>query len=242
MIALRQALDLPAADDGTPVLVLDRVAHRFSGRWVLRGCSLLLEAGEAVALLGDNGAGKTTLLRVAATLLRPTGGDGRVLGSGLRSDPGGVRRYVGLLGHAPALYEDLTAAENLAFACRMRGGRADPEAIRRALDEVGLADHADARVRAFSSGMRRRVALARVAMGRPRLLLLDEPYASFDEGGIALVNGLIRSVCAEGGAALVATHDLPRALAVVDRSLRIAEGRVVPVDAPAVRAREVACL
>jgi heme exporter protein A len=217
-----------------PVLQLSRVAHRFGPRWVLRGCSLTVEAGEAVALLGGNGAGKTTLLKVAATLLRPSRGSGRVLGCDLLTDPDGARGSIGMMGFSPGLYEDLTADENLRFACRMRGEIPDDLKIHAVLEEVGLGEHARLRVRGFSSGMRRRVALARVLLHTPRLLLLDEPYAALDDEGADRINDVIRRIVAAGGAVVAATHDLPRARGVVDRVVRIEGGllhEIAPADA-----------
>jgi heme ABC exporter ATP-binding subunit CcmA/heme exporter protein CcmB len=228
----------PAA---TPALQLERVAQRFGKSWVLRGCSLAVAPGEAVALLGSNGAGKTTLLRIAATLLSPTRGGGRVLGRDLRREAAAVREEVGLLGSSAALYEDLTAAENLRFACRMRGAPADEARIAHVLEEVGLAGRADVRVREFSSGMRRRVGLARLLLHPPRLLLLDEPYASFDADGIERVNALVARVKEAGGAVLIATHDLPRAVPVVERVLRLEDGVLLDVPhEPAPASRQTA--
>jgi heme exporter protein A len=215
---------------GEPVLELEKIAHRFGPLWVLRGCSLTVQPGEAVALLGGNGAGKTTLLKVAATLLRPSRGGGRVLGCDLLTDPGGARGGIGMMGFSPGLYEDLTADENLRFACRMRGDLPDDRRIREVLDEVGLTAHAHKRVRGFSSGMRRRVALARVLLHIPGLLLLDEPYAALDDEGAQRVNDVIRRVVAAGGAVVAATHDLPRAKGVVDRVVRIDEGLLFEIE------------
>jgi heme exporter protein A len=232
------------ATDGTaptPALRLDGIAHRFAGRWVLRGCSLTLARGEALALLGGNGAGKTTLLRIVATLLRPTRGAGQVLGHELVRDAAEVRGRIGMMGFAPALYEDLSAAENLRFACSMRGDRPDPHRIARVLDEVGLAPHADTRVRGFSSGMRRRVALARVLLHLPELLLLDEPYAALDDEGAGLINDVVRRVIGSGGAVIAATHDLPRAAEVMDRVVRIESGLLRELE-PAAAIAESAAL
>jgi heme exporter protein A len=222
VIALRERGT--SGTDDTVALELSGIAHRFAGRWVLRGCSLSLARGEALALLGGNGAGKTTLLRIIATLLRPTRGSARVLGLDLASDGGAVRERIGMMGFAPALYEDLSATENLLFTCRMRGVRPDAGRIARVLDEVGLAGHADTRVRGFSSGMRRRVAVARLLLHTPELLLLDEPYAALDDDGAGLVNDIIRQVIGRGGAVIAATHDLPRAAEVMDRVVRIEAG------------------
>lgn len=228
----------PAAErlspDGAsvPAVEVSALARRFGGRWALRGVSLRVEPGEVVALLGHNGSGKTTLLRLIATSLRPTRGEGRVFGYDLVQESAAVREAVGVLGHSPALYGDLTATENLRFAQRMYGLPADPAPIRDALATVGLEREADSRVRGFSAGMQRRLALARLVLRRPRLALFDEPYASFDADGIALVNRLLADLKAAGGAALVATHDLARARPVADRVIALAAGRIVEASAP----------
>ncbi|MEX2528673.1 MAG: heme ABC exporter ATP-binding protein CcmA [Gemmatimonadota bacterium] len=215
----------------TQVLELHGVAHRFGRQWVLRGVDLSVAAGEVVALAGGNGAGKTTLLKVAASLLPPMRGSVRVCGIDFHGDrASAVRERVGYLGHSPALYEDLTARENLAFALRMHGLPAgDPDLVRR-LDEVGLAPHADVRVRRFSSGMRRRLALARTLLGGPALLLMDEPYASLDSHGVELVNQMVTRVVEEGGGVLMATHDFQAGGRVTHRIMRLDGGRVAPLD------------
>lgn len=176
--------------------------------------------------MGRNGSGKTTLLRVVATLLRPTRGTGRVLGWDLTRDGAQVREFVGLLGHHAGLYEDLTAFENLRFSVRMAGLPADHRILEQALERVGLRHERDERVRGFSAGMRRRLALARLLLRRPALLLLDEPYAAFDASGVELVNDFAREVAAAGGAVIVVTHDLVRARTAVERVLRIEDGRI----------------
>ena len=209
---------------------LQGIARRFGQRWALRGVSLRAEPGDSLMLLGANGSGKTTLLRILATAIRPTRGQGSIFGHDLSSAAGSIRPLVAYLGHDPGLYGDLTARENLRFAERMR--RAD-EAHRRearigaALDRAGLGAHADERTRGFSAGMKRRLALARVLLAEPRLLLLDEPYASFDADGIALVNEAVTATRDAGGCAVVATHDPDRAVGVATRSLRMVDGRLL---------------
>jgi heme exporter protein A len=210
-----------------PPLELQGIAHRFGKRWVLRGVDLLLDPGEVVAISGANGAGKTTLLRIAATLLRPLRGTGRVGGADLRRGAPAIRGKVGLLGHSPALYEDLTPAENLRFSLLMHGMEAEPRRIRSLLERVGLGDHADTPVRKFSAGMRRRVAVARILASLPELLLMDEPYASLDPEGVALVNATVGKVVAEGGGVLLATHDVHSGAGVVGRALMLEDGVLV---------------
>lgn len=210
-----------------PALELEHVARRFGRRWALRGVSCRVAAGQIVALAGHNGSGKTTLLRVISTALRASKGAGRVYGYDLDRDADRVRALVGSLSHAPGTYGDLTARENLVFSQRMAGLRPDHEAVTRTLETVGLSRVSNDRARTFSSGMTRRLALARLLLNPPRLLLLDEPYASFDVAGIALVNEFVLKTAREGGAVIVATHDLDRASAVMERVVELANGQVV---------------
>ena len=221
-------------------IIVNGAAKRFGRRWALKGADLQVQLGTAVALMGHNGSGKTTLLRIVATSLRPTRGSGSVLGYDLLKEADAIREHVGVLYHAPGVYADLTARENLEFARRMWGGKSEL-GVAAALDRVGLSDAAGERARGFSSGMTRRLSLARLLMRPARLLLLDEPYASFDADGIELVNGIIRDTAARNGIVLVATHDPDRSAAVVDDVITLQQGRVVrPTHAePKLRAEAV---
>jgi heme exporter protein A len=206
---------------------LTGVAQRLGHRWALRGVTLRVATGEVLAVVGPNGSGKTTLLRVIATSLTPTRGSGRVFGRDLVDEADAVRECTGMLGHATGLYDDLSAAENLRFAQRMYGEPTSAAAIDAALEAVDMRTHASERVRGLSSGMRRRIALARLMLRRPRLLLLDEPYNTFDAAGVAVVDALIRETARAGGAVLVVTHDLPRTAGTgFDRVLALNAGRV----------------
>jgi heme exporter protein A len=209
-----------------PAVELRGITRRFGRRWVLRGADVTVAPGDVVALIGRNGSGKTTLLRVIATALRPNHGSGEVFGDELVGTPERVREHVGLLGHSPGIYDDLTALENLLFSQRMAGDRPDAGAALAALDRVGLGMEAEEPARGFSSGMRRRLALARLVMRPPRLLLLDEPFASFDTDGIERLYQFIRERSESGGAVILATHDLPRARAVLTRVIEVMDGRL----------------
>jgi len=221
---MRNAEERPSA---TPAVSLHEIARRFGQRWALRRIELELAPGEIVGIVGHNGSGKSTLLRIVATALAPTRGEGRVFGFDLRRGAQDVREVSALLGPTPGLYDDLSARENLLFAARMRG-LADPRpAVDEALGQVGLQPVADERVRGFSSGMQRRVALARIMLQRPRLLLLDEPYNSFDVEGVALVNRLLSDVTDAGGAAIVVAHDLARGDRLVHRIEEMRAGTLI---------------
>lgn len=204
------------------------LGKRFGARWVLRGVTLDVSRGEAVGLLGPNGSGKSTVLRVVGTLLRPNAGTAMVNGLDVVRDASEVRSQVGYLAHTPGLYDDLTARENLLFAADMLGSPAT--SVEATLERVGLAHVAGHRVRGFSAGMQRRLALARLILRSPRVLLLDEPYSNLDAAGVELMNSVIAGIMRSGGAALVALHELAPARAILDRTRTLAEGRIETAD------------
>jgi heme exporter protein A len=210
-------------------LKLQGLARRFGARWALRGITLHVQPGEVVGIMGHNGSGKSTLLRVVSTALRPSAGEGWVFGHHLLREAVAVRRHIGFLAHAAGLYEDLTADENLIFAARMLG--VDESGIAPVLDRVGLTGVRHERVRGYSAGMQRRLALARLVLGVPRLLLLDEPYNNFDTQGIELVNHVIREARNRGGSALVVLHDRRQGEHVLDRVIELGRGVIVDPQA-----------
>ncbi len=226
-----------AAEPSGPALRLRGVAKRFGGTWALRGVDLEVARGELVALTGPNGAGKTTLLQIVATLAAPTRGDVAVLGLRPDHDPDGVRRRIGYLPAGGYLYDELTARENLRFASLMSGIRGGSEAAEAALDRVGLADAVDLRVRGFSSGMRKRLALARLLLRPAGLTLLDEPYASLDGEGVELVDDLVGELLGGGAAVVMASHRWGRSLEVADRVVALRRGKLAWVGGPDAYAR-----
>jgi heme exporter protein A len=183
-------------------------------------------AGQVLTVLGHNGSGKTTLVRLLATLARPTAGRGRIAGHDLVDERDAVRRVVAVVGHSTHLYDDLTPGENLAFAEALAGRRPDQARIDAALGRVGIDGQAGARVRALSSGLRRRVALARAMLAEPRVLLLDEAFAGLDQDSTKRLEDYLLAFKASGGAAVVVTHSLGRALAIADRVAVLAGGRI----------------
>lgn len=202
------------------------LGKRFGHTWALRDVDLEIEPGELLALTGPNGAGKSTLLRVLATLLTPTSGEVRVFGARVRGEAPAVRDRTSFLAPEGFLYGDLTAMENLRFAARMSGLEEWREPAARVLARVGLERFADLRVRGFSSGMHRRLSLARLLLKAGDLVLLDEPYASLDGEGIELVDRLVEEMKGQGRTVLLASHQWGRALPLSDRVVCLEGGRI----------------
>ena len=199
-------------------LVADRLSMRFGRRRLFDGLSVEVRAGEPLAVVGANGSGKSTLLLVLAGLVAPTGGAVRLEVGGAPVRPEDVPRTVGFVSPMLNLYDALTARENLAF---LASARRLPEAdatVEAALVRVGLAERAGDRVAAFSTGMRQRLRFATALLHRPPVLLLDEPGATLDSAGRALVESVIASPEA---VVVVATND-PAEAALCRRRIELA--------------------
>ena len=211
---------------GEPVLQLEGLARHYGEREALSDVSLSLSAGQTLVVFGPNGAGKTTLLRVLATLLRPHAGDVRVLGSSLPDDAWAVRGRVGLLGHEPLLYRELTARENLRFHARLHGVGADR--VEELLATVALSERADEPLKTLSRGMVQRAAVARATLHDPELLLLDEPRANLDPAASELVEPLIGAGSGPSGlrTRVISSHDPAGGLREADIVLGLRDGRV----------------
>jgi heme ABC exporter ATP-binding subunit CcmA len=182
--------------------------------------------GEVVLVEGPNGAGKTSLLRVCAGLVPLASGTVRVLGGDPADVRTGVRRRIGLLGHASHLYDDLTVAENLRFAVRAAGAPVD--GIGPACERVGLVGRL-LRTPAgkLSAGQRRRVALAALVARRPELWLLDEPHAGLDASARGVLGVLVAEAAAAGSTVVVASHEPELVAPLATRAVTVAGGRVV---------------
>jgi heme ABC exporter ATP-binding subunit CcmA len=214
-----------------PVIHL-RSAVALVGRFpVLAGVDFDVARGEIVLLQGANGAGKTSLLRACAGLLRVVSGEAMVLGENLVADPRAVRRRIGLLGHATALYDDLSAADNVRFAVRAAGRPV--RAAGAALDRLGLTGRLAATpVGALSAGQRRRAALATLLARDPELWLLDEPHAGLDAEHRDLLDSLVRDAVSRGATVAIASHEQERSRSLAGRTVALAGGVVLNAGAP----------
>ncbi|HET8761268.1 MAG TPA: heme ABC exporter ATP-binding protein CcmA [Nitrospiria bacterium] len=185
---------------------------------VFERVSFELLPGECLALFGPNGAGKTTLIRVLATLSRPSAGRFEIDGKDGVRDKDAVRTSLLLLAHGSHLYDELDGAENLRFSLALRGLTLRDRDIKSALDRVGIGAFSDLKTRYYSAGMKKRLTIAKSMLVRPKVLLLDEPYTSLDEAGIALVNEHLRALTRDGAAVLMSTHDRARSADVAHRA------------------------
>jgi heme exporter protein A len=202
-------------------LQVEGLARHYGEREALTDVSVSLEAGQTLVVFGPNGAGKSTLLRVLATLLRPHAGSVSVLGSRLPEEAWAVRGRVGLLGHEPLLYRELTARENLLFHARLHG--VGEERVDELLEAVAMADRAGEPLRTLSRGMVQRVAVARAVLHEPDLLLLDEPHANLDPAAVELVRPLIGA--STGRTRVICSHDPSGGLSEADLVLGLRAGR-----------------
>ncbi|HWD63990.1 MAG TPA: ABC transporter ATP-binding protein [Solirubrobacteraceae bacterium] len=214
--------------DSHAAIELRGLTRHFGERTALREVSVEVPAGATLAVLGRNGAGKSTLLRILATLLRPHAGVAALFGEELPRRGWAVRGRIGLLGHDPLLYRDLTARENLRYHARLHA--VEPERVEEVLAAVGMARRGEDPVRSLSRGMVQRVAVARAILHRPALLLLDEPRANLDPGASALIEPLIGR--ASGLTRVITSHDPRSALAEADLVLALRDGAVEYVGPP----------
>jgi heme exporter protein A len=204
-----------------PALQIEGLARHYGEREALSGVSLSLDAGKTLVVFGPNGAGKTTLLRVLATLLRPHAGEVGVLGRSLPVQAWAVRGRIGLLGHEPLLYRELSARENLRFHARLHG--VGEQRVEDLLGAVKMHDRAKEPLRTLSRGMVQRVAIARAVLHDPELLLLDEPRANLDPAASELVEPLIGAT--SGRTRVISSHDPSGGLREADLVLGLRDGR-----------------
>jgi ABC-2 type transport system ATP-binding protein len=200
----------------------------------LDGLTLSAPTGGVLAVLGPNGAGKTTFVRTMATLTRPDGGTLRVAGVDARRDPKRVRALIGLAGQSAAVEEAMTGRENLEIVARLFGQSA-PDARRNAtetLERLGLTEAADRLVRGWSGGMRRRLDLGASLVGRPQVLLLDEPTTGLDPASRIALWEAVRDLVDTGTDVVLTTQYLEEADRLADRIVIIDHGRVIAAGTP----------
>jgi len=211
-----------------PIVEVRDLHHAYGDKRVLRGLDLTLYAGEIYALLGGNGAGKSTFLSALLGFVVPTSGTCKVQGHDTARASEKARSLLAYVPESVALYEHLSARENLDYFLALAGADGDQaQVIDPALEAVGLVREAwDRRVAGFSKGMRQKVAIALALARHVPILLLDEPTSGLDPLATAEFNRLLETARARGVTTLMVTHDLLSAAQVADRIGFLAHGRL----------------
>ena len=213
-----------------PAIVIAGLVKRYDGRAVVDGLDLTVARGEILAMLGPNGAGKTTTVEIIEGYRRPDEGTVEVLGLDPRADRAALRARVGVMLQRADLYNQVRVLEAVRLFAAFYAAPLSPGMI---LDQVGLADRADDRYRTLSGGERQRLNLALALVGRPELIILDEPTAAMDVAARRSTWDLLRALRAQGATVVLTTHLIEEAEALADRVAIIDGGRLLACGSPA---------
>jgi ABC-2 type transport system ATP-binding protein len=202
-----------------PILEVKGLVKKYGDFTAVKGISFDIQEGEIFSLLGPNGAGKTTTISVLSTLYAPTAGDASIGGHSVTKEPMAVRNIIGVIPQDLALYEDLTARENLSFWGQMYGlsGKALNTRIDEVLEQIGLADKAKQRVKTYSGGMKRRVNIGVGLLHKPRLLFMDEPTVGIGPQSRRAILDSVKDLNKQGMTVLYTTHYMEEAAELSDR-------------------------
>ncbi|WP_282780750.1 MULTISPECIES: ABC transporter ATP-binding protein [unclassified Nocardia] len=209
------------------IAVTERLTKRYGPHTAVDAVDMSVRRGEIYGFLGPNGAGKTTTLRMLVGLIRPTDGVATVLGRA-PGDPAALCR-MGVLIEGPGFYPYLSGRDNLRVLARYRGvgGSAGSGGVAEVLDRVGLTDRGDDRFRTYSLGMKQRLGVAAALLGRPDLLILDEPTNGLDPAGMAEMRELITGLAADGHTVVLSSHLLSEVQEICDRVGVISRGKLL---------------
>jgi len=223
------------------ILEVKDLVKKYGDFTAVNGISFDIKEGEIFSLLGPNGAGKTTTISVLSTLFTPTSGDAIVCGHSVKKDPMAVRNAIGVVPQDLALYEDLTARENLSFWGQMYGlsGRELNTRINEVLDQIGLADKAKLRIKTYSGGMKRRVNIGVGLLHKPRVLFMDEPTVGIDPQSRRAILDSVKELNRNGMTVLYTTHYMEEAQELSDRVGIIDHGELIALGTQAELTRQV---
>ena len=215
-------------------LVAQDLHKSFNEHKAVNGVSFTIYKGEIFGLLGPNGAGKTTTIRMLSTVLEPDRGDVTVGGYSIRDKADAIRNLIGVCPQELALYQDLSALDNMVFFGRMAGldGKEAKTQATAHLKLMGLTDRAKGRVSKFSGGMKRRINLAIALMGNPELLFLDEPTVGIDPQSRNNIYETIEGLRDNGMTILYTTHYMEEADRLCNRIAIIDGGQIIAMDTP----------
>jgi ABC-2 type transport system ATP-binding protein len=213
------------------ILEVQNLAKNYGDFQAVKGVSFNIEEGEIFSLLGPNGAGKTTTISMLSTLYTPTSGDATIAGHSITKSPMDVRNAIGVVPQDLALYEDLTAKENLIFWGQMYGlgGKSLASRVDEVLEQIGLTDKAKDRVKTYSGGMKRRVNIGVGLLHKPRLLFMDEPTVGIDPQSRRAILDTVKDLNKKGMTVLYTTHYMEEAEELSNRVGIIDHGDLIAI-------------
>ncbi len=211
------------------ILEVKNLVKNYGDFQAVKGISFDIQEGEIFSLLGPNGAGKTTTISMLSTLYEPTSGDATVAGHSVTHEPMAVRNAIGVVPQEIALYEDLTARENLVFWGQMYGlgGKSLNARVDEVLEQIGLTDKAKNRVKTYSGGMKRRVNIGVGLLHKPRLLFMDEPTVGIDPQSRRSILDTVKDLNRNGMTVLYTTHYMEEAQELSNRVGIIDHGELI---------------
>jgi ABC-2 type transport system ATP-binding protein len=211
------------------ILEVQNLAKSYDNFTAVKGISFDIKEGEIFSLLGPNGAGKTTTISMLSTLYTPTSGDAVIGGHSITKDPMAVKQVIGVVPQEIALYEDLTARENLVFWGQMYGlgGKSLNSRVDEVLEQIGLTDKAKNRVKTYSGGMKRRVNIGVGLLHKPRLLFMDEPTVGIDPQSRRAILDTVKDLNKHGMTVLYTTHYMEEAAELSNRVGIIDHGELI---------------
>lgn len=216
------------SEAGETVLSVTGLKKKIRGKWIIHDVSFDVKAGEIFGFLGPNGSGKTTTIRMLVDLIKPSAGEVLIGGCNVHKNPEQALRHVGCIVENPELYPYLTGWENMEHFARMLPD-VGPERIAEVVDIVRMTDRIHDKVRTYSLGMRQRLGIGQALLGRPKLLILDEPTNGLDPKGIKELRAFIRTLAQQGMSLFVSSHLLSEIQLMCDRVAIINGGRVLAV-------------
>lgn len=225
----------------TSILEVHNLAKKYGDFTAVNGITFDIKVGEIFSLLGPNGAGKTTTISMLSTLFTPTSGDATIGGHSISKDPMAVKQVIGVVPQDLALYEDLTAKENLIFWGQMYGlsGKALASRVDEVLEQIGLLDKAKNRVKTYSGGMKRRVNIGVGLLHKPRLLFMDEPTVGIDPQSRRAILDTVKDLNKQGMTVLYTTHYMEEAQELSNRVGIIDHGDLIAIGTQAELTKQV---
>ena len=215
--------------DNDKAIQVQELHKNYGDVYAVQGVSFDVHAGEIFSLLGPNGAGKTTTISMISCLLQPTQGDALVMGNSVTGDPMAVKEAIGVVPQEIALYDDLSARENLTFWGKMYGLRGNP--LRQRVDEVleviGLTERQKGRVSKFSGGMQRRLNIGIALLHRPQVIIMDEPTVGIDPQSRRNILDSVKELNRQGATVLYTTHYMEEAQELSDHIAIMDHGKLI---------------